>query len=80
YIPIIPRLRSFFTNSNLAEKMQYRHRFITGQLGESSSEPDKVKDVFDGKNYKELIGENVIVGDETFQHKYFDNKRDIALS
>ncbi|THU93068.1 hypothetical protein K435DRAFT_670900, partial [Dendrothele bispora CBS 962.96] len=79
YIPLIPRLRSFFTNSNLAEKMQYRHQYITGQLGESSSEPNKVKDVFDGKDYKELIGKNVIVGDETLQHKYFDDKRDIAF-
>ncbi|THU76249.1 hypothetical protein K435DRAFT_600544, partial [Dendrothele bispora CBS 962.96] len=80
YIPIIPRLRAFAINQQMAERMQYRDRFVTGKLpGEESSEPEVVKDVFDGEGYRGLLGEKVVVGDHTLPHTYFSDHRDVAL-
>ncbi|THU76277.1 hypothetical protein K435DRAFT_623497, partial [Dendrothele bispora CBS 962.96] len=79
YIPVIPRLQAFAMNHQVADKMQYRAHFVSGELGESSSEADVVKDVFDGEEYKKLSGDNVIVGERTLSHKYFSDHRDVAL-
>ncbi|THU79781.1 hypothetical protein K435DRAFT_568293, partial [Dendrothele bispora CBS 962.96] len=78
YIPLIPRLQAFAMNQRVAQLMQYRHHFTTG-TDETCSKPGVVKDVFDGKLYRELCHENVVVGDETLPHRYFDDRRDVAL-
>jgi hypothetical protein len=78
YIPLIPRLQAFAMNQRVSQLMQYRHEFTTGS-DETCSKPGVVKDVFDGELYKELCHENVVVGDETLSHRYFDDRRDVAL-
>jgi hypothetical protein len=43
------------------------------------SEPDKVKDVFDGTHYKKLLRTIVTILGEKQGHKFFSDLRDIAL-
>ncbi|KAJ7612409.1 hypothetical protein DFH06DRAFT_941712, partial [Mycena polygramma] len=71
YIPIIPRLVALYTNKQQSELLQtYRADFI--------SEPDKVKDVFDGTHYKDLLRTFVTVHGKKLGHKFFSDMRDIA--
>ena len=50
-----------------------------GYRGEFVSEEHIVKDIFDGENYKRLKQENVTIGGVRQTHKFFSDKRDIAL-
>jgi Transposase family tnp2 len=36
-------------------------------------------DIFNGLHYRSLLGERVVVGDQTLPHNYFSDRRDIAL-
>ncbi|THU96634.1 hypothetical protein K435DRAFT_664101, partial [Dendrothele bispora CBS 962.96] len=78
YIPIIPRLRGFAMNTQIAAAMQYRHHFTTG-TDKSCSKPGVIKDVFDGEIYKELRNKHVVVGEQTLSHHYFHDHCDVAL-
>ncbi|KAJ7291982.1 hypothetical protein C8J57DRAFT_1008944, partial [Mycena rebaudengoi] len=72
YIPLIPRLVALYTNKEHSERLRtYRSEFI--------SEPDKVKDVFDGTHYKNLLRTHVTVHGKNLGHKFFSDLRDIAL-
>ncbi|KAI5886458.1 uncharacterized protein SCHCODRAFT_02460237, partial [Schizophyllum commune H4-8] len=71
YIPLIPRLRTFYGNLGMIDKLRYRHNF--------TCEPDYVQDVMDGSHYRTLRSQHVSVGGQTFTHKYFDDEHDIAL-
>ncbi|KAJ7669767.1 hypothetical protein B0H17DRAFT_894066, partial [Mycena rosella] len=72
YIPLIPRLVALYTNKEHSEVLQtYRAEF--------ESEPDKVKDVFDGTHYQELLQRFVTLRGKKLAHKFFSDIRDIAL-
>ena len=71
YIPLIPRLISYFKNSALAKRMGYRHLF--------QSNPNHTTDVFDSSNYKTLRKSHVTIGGEKQNYKYFEDPRDIVL-
>ena len=72
YIPLIPHLEAFARNQSMATKMKYRG-------AEHVHEPGKSSDIFDGLNYQNLRREHVEVNGRRFEHKYFDDERDIAL-
>ena len=71
YSPIIPRLKSYFKNPEMIKRMQYRGDYV--------SDENIVKDIFDGENYKRLKEEYVTIGGVPQAHKFFSDKRDIAL-
>ena len=73
HLPIGPRLQAMFSNNDLAKSMDYRTTRTSG------NRPDSVSDVFDGKLYRDLCEESVRVAGQTFDHKYFEDKHDIAL-
>ena len=70
HLPVKPRLEALFLNEEIIKLLDYR---TTRTSGES------VSDVFDGKLYRDLCNRFVRVGDQTFDHKYFQDKHDIAL-
>jgi hypothetical protein len=72
YIPLIPRLLAFLANAEQSERMRYRAEFEHVE--------DVVKDIFDGKLYRSLLGKHVRpVGGPTQQHRYFEAASDVAL-
>jgi hypothetical protein len=73
HLPVGPRLQAMFLNETMVKLLGYR---ATRTPGDS---PGSVSDVFDGKLYRDLCEEFVQVGDQTFDHKYFQGKHDIAL-
>ncbi|KAJ3912136.1 hypothetical protein F5877DRAFT_12209, partial [Lentinula edodes] len=74
YIPVIPRLKAFAMNPEVAKNMQYLNNFTNG-----SSEVRTTKDVFDGEDYKFLRKQNVVVGSRTYTYHHFNDHQDIAL-
>jgi len=56
----------------MATKMKYRS---TGHV----HEPGKSSDIFNGSNYRNLRREHVEVNGRRFEHRYFEDERDIAL-
>ena len=73
HLPFGPRLQALFLNEDIIELLDYRTTRTT------SNDPDSVSDVFDGKLYRELCEKHVRVNGQTFDHKYFEDKHDIAL-
>ncbi|KAF8824070.1 hypothetical protein HHX47_DHR9000462 [Lentinula edodes] len=71
---IIPRLKAFAMNPEVAKNMQYLNNFTNG-----SSEVRTTKDVFDGEDYKFLRKQNVVVGSRTYTYHHFNDHQDIAL-
>ncbi|QRW03344.1 Transposase family tnp2 [Ceratobasidium sp. AG-Ba] len=71
YIPLAPRLASLYRDPTTARLMRYR--------SERDSTPDVVSDIFDGKRYKELLEQKVIVGHDVLDHNYFSLPTDVAL-
>ena len=65
-------------NPTIAHCMQYRAEFVSGKA-EIRSEPGIVKDVYDGEEYRRLVNEKVVVGEQCFNHQYFEDTRDVAL-
>jgi Transposase family tnp2 len=72
YIPLIPRLIAFAGNRSVATDMQYRGRTHKHTPGVST-------DTFDGTNYRSLREQNVVLHTEVYEHKYFEDQRDVAL-
>lgn len=72
YIPLIPRLVALYANAEHSEKLQsYRADF--------EPNPNCVTDVFDGTHYDDLRKSYVTVNGKTLNHKFFSDRRDIAL-
>lgn len=79
YLPIIPRLQGLFYNKDLAASLStYRANY---KMNEPSSDEEggTVSDLYDSEHYKELLGQNVEIGDEQLSHRYFDQPTDICL-
>lgn len=70
-LPLIPRLRADFENKTMAEELMYRSNF--------RSEPGKIKDIFDSKHYKTLLGQKVMVDGKELDFCYFSQPTDLAL-
>ena len=73
HLPVGPRLQAMFLNEDVIKLLDYRTTRAEGK------HPDSISDVFDGKLYRELCEKFVRVDGQTFDHKYFEDKRDIAL-
>jgi len=73
YLPIIPRLMALFLDKASAERVNYRHEYCEARNSEN------VTDVFDGALYRELCEREVTANGKTFPHRYFSDRRDIAL-
>lgn len=71
YLPLIPRLLSYYANQDTAKLLEYRSRYQR-QSGTSS-------DVFDGEHYQRLCRMHVTVGDESLPHRFFSQPTDIAM-
>lgn len=72
YIPLIPRLKRFFTNPESIEELSYRHNY--------DQKEGVISDVFDSEHYKSLCRKTVTVDGVRLPHKYFSHKHDIAFS
>ena len=73
HLPIIPRLIALFFDKATTEKMAYRHQYC------KASGTEDVTDVFDGALYRELCKEEVTTNGKKHPHRYFSDRRDIAL-
>jgi len=73
HLPVGPRLKAMFLNKDVVELLDYR---TTRTPSEHSN---SISDVFDGKLYRDLCGKPVRVGGQVFDHKYFEDKRNITL-
>lgn len=71
YIPIIPRLPTLFLDPTMARKLRYRST--------QQATPNSITDIFDGKYYNRLLGQQVVGGAETLEHTYFSQPTDLAL-
>ncbi|KAI0742154.1 hypothetical protein BC629DRAFT_1271871, partial [Irpex lacteus] len=72
YLPVIPRLKKLFSNARIAKQLRYR-------ASEHHHEEDKIKDVFDARIYRSLLGKKVTVDGKAMEHSYFDSDTDVAL-
>ncbi|KAL1701989.1 hypothetical protein EV121DRAFT_210964, partial [Schizophyllum commune] len=75
YIPIIPRLRSFYQNSDMATKMLYRHK----SRNDAQHDPETMYDMMDGTHYDRLTRTKVVVNEKEYAHRFFDDHHNIAL-
>jgi hypothetical protein len=71
YIPLIPRLVSFFRSQSMVEKLRYRADFKKSET--------HMTDVFDAKLYEHLCEKQVSVGERELPQKFFQFPHDIAL-
>lgn len=76
YLPLIPQLQSFFQNSVSITAMQYRADYFSAS---GFSKPGVLRDVFDSKDYKELLREEVVIDGKRTGKKFFAGLNDIAL-
>src|SRR6266849_7521667 len=74
YMPLIPRLHALMSNHTYATQLKYR-----ADEHAKTRRPGTITDIFDGLHYRSLLGERVVVGDQTYPHNYFSDYRDIAL-
>jgi hypothetical protein len=71
YIPIIPRLQTYFQNENTLMELQYQHKYKPSNT---------ISDVFDSEHYQNLCKTRVTLDGKQLPHKYFSGKHDIAFS
>lgn len=76
YIPLIPRLISFFLNHELNQRMCYRSE---GHQKTKAAGEGLMTDVFDGAHYLGLLEREVSVNGHGLGHTYFSGPRDVAL-
>ncbi|KAG8917823.1 hypothetical protein FRC01_002184 [Tulasnella sp. 417] len=76
YLPFIPRLKQWFCNPELVEKLLYCCMFKTSppKPDNPGSEWDNIIDIFDGEIYLSLLEERVIIGDEKLGHRFFSDR------
>ncbi|KAJ6592450.1 hypothetical protein B0H19DRAFT_902359, partial [Mycena capillaripes] len=72
YVPLIPRLVSYFKNTKVVEEMSYRGAYKPHLDG-------AMEDVFDSKNYRILRERFVTVNGTKMPYKFFCDLCDIAL-
>lgn len=72
YLPLIPQLKTYFTDMTMVQKMRYR-------AFEHIHDPQVVKDVFDSEIYRSLLTKAVVVNGKETSYKHFSDHRDIAL-
>ena len=75
YLPFLPRLQLLSANLRSAKVMQYRASQHTKDCSDGI-----ISDVFDGAHYRKLLEEKVTVDGQAFNHTYFQDTGDIALS
>jgi hypothetical protein len=73
HLPVGPRLQAMFLNEDTIKLMDYRTTRTPG------NQPGAMSDVFDGKLYRDLCEQFVQIDGQTFDHKYFEDKHDVAL-
>ena len=73
YLPIIPRLKSYFANKPMAKEMEYRAK------EQAKHTPGVIRDVTDSENYRSLLNKQVTVDGKQLSHKFFEDSRDVAL-
>ena len=71
YIPLIPRLQSFYQSPRTIEKLSYRHHY--------QHDPQQIGDVFDCTHYRKLLHHKVKVDGVERPYTYFSDRRDIAF-
>lgn len=81
YLPLVPRLKQWFRNSELVAKLMYRSLFKTSPPDSDSPDTawEDIIDIFDGDHYLSLLDENVTINEEKLGHHFFSDDRDIAL-
>lgn len=72
YIPLIPRLKGYFSNLSMIDKLSYRSSYI--------HDGETISDVFDGLHYRQLLETTVEIDGIPQDHKFFSHPHDIALS
>ena len=73
YLPLIPWLQAFCTNTKLMTLMQYWSQY------EYKSTPGFIKDIFNSENYKKLKSKYIGIEKRHFRHQYFNDPHDMAL-
>ena len=76
YLPIIPRLKAYLGNPDMADKMQYR---AGGRPGDYVRDPDIMKDIYDARHYQELQQKKIVVNGRELPRRFFEDPRDVAL-
>lgn len=71
YLPFTSRIRGMFLNEELSEHMTYRSSF--------EHDGNNIKDVFDGRHYRELLREHVAIDEVEQTYCHFSNPRDVAV-
>jgi hypothetical protein len=72
YLPLIPRLQSFYQSESMIDKLSYRHHY--------KHQPDRIADIFDSSHYHGLLKRKVIVDGVERPYTFFSNRCDIALA
>jgi len=75
-MPLIPHLHVLVSNRTYATCLQYR---ADEHAKTHMCTPRMTTDIFDGLHYCSLLGERVVVRDQTLTHHYFSDHHDIAL-
>ncbi|KDQ10506.1 hypothetical protein BOTBODRAFT_115737, partial [Botryobasidium botryosum FD-172 SS1] len=71
YLPLTPRLVQLFASEECANAVDYRSNF--------AYDPRKITDVFSSARYQRLLGEPVTIAGQPLGHRFFSDRRDIAL-
>ncbi|KIY48834.1 hypothetical protein FISHEDRAFT_5933, partial [Fistulina hepatica ATCC 64428] len=79
YLPLIPRLVSYYKNEDMVHLLQYRAEFDDLRAARSPSEQDCIEDIFDSQHYQRLRTQPVVISGKEYPHRFFDSPRDIAL-
>lgn len=72
YIPLANRLQALYLDPEMAKLMRYRHEY--------EQREGVIEDIFDSQRYKDLCKENIIIDGVDTGRKYFEGRRDVALS
>jgi len=75
-MPLIPHLHVLVSNRTYATCLQYR---ADEHAKTHMRTPRMTTDIFDGLHYRLLLGERVVVGDQSLPHHYFSDHHDITL-
>jgi len=76
YMSLIPRLHTLVSNCTYATRLQYH---ADEHAKTRMCTPRTTMDIFDGLHYHSLLGERVVVRDQTLTHHYFSDHHNIAL-
>lgn len=71
YIPLIPRLKVFLANLQMAQRMLYR--------SVHQHDPCHMKDYMDGSHYQHLLSTSVTLNGKKQSYNHFSDRRSVAL-